>query len=539
MIRIICAFLCLTYILSYSYSQQTVGLFLNSQNSYNGYTLFPTPSDEVFLIDNCGSFINKWQVSAKGYGTAELLPDGDLLKSVWIPENSFPAGGTAGKIERYSWEGELEWEMTYLDDNKIFHHDLTFLPNGNIIFLAWERKSIIECEAVGRAIVPSEGLWSETIIEIKPIGNDDYEIVWKWDIWDHLVQNIDSSLNNFGIIKESPHRLNINTFSQGSLDADWLHFNAIDYNESLDQIIVSSRSLNEIFIIDHSTTTTEAKGSNGGNADRGGDFLFRWGNPINYNSGFQSDQQLFSQHNAQWIPADVPGAGNILVFNNGSGIPENSQSSSIVEISPILNAFNYDLSENLFLPESPIWEYTDNPAILFYSSRIASCQRLPNGNTLINEGQKGRFFEVDTDGIKHWEYINPVNDFGPVEQNSNPNNNAVFSINKYGPTYTAFDDRDLTPLTPIETNPIMTDCQTVSTSSVFIQNHFIITNPIIDQLNIIPDTDTHYMAEIFSMQGIKIKSLSIKGKASISTSDLPQGLYILRLNNKSQIITKI
>ena len=69
-------------------------------------------------------------------------------------------------------------------------------------------------------------------------------------LWDHLVQDIDSELDDFGIISENPHRLNINVGDHFS--SDWLHTNSIDYHPTSDQIIFSSRNLNEIYIIDHS-----------------------------------------------------------------------------------------------------------------------------------------------------------------------------------------------------------------------------------------------------------------------------------------------
>lgn len=58
--------------------------------------------------------------------------------------------------------------------------------------------------------------------------------------------------------------------------------NGIDYNPVLDQIALSTHNLNEWYIIDHSTTTAEAATSSGGNSGKGGDLLYRWGNPAAY-----------------------------------------------------------------------------------------------------------------------------------------------------------------------------------------------------------------------------------------------------------------
>jgi len=105
----------------------------------------------------------------------------------------------------------------------------------------------------------------------------------------------------------------------GTSSGNWIHANAVEYNASLDQIVFSSRKMNEIYIIDHSTTTFEATTHVGGNSGKGGDFLWRWGNPINYGQGTATDQKLYGQHDPKWIPTGFPHAGKLSVFNNGTG----------------------------------------------------------------------------------------------------------------------------------------------------------------------------------------------------------------------------
>src|SRR5262249_17725952 len=117
--------------------------------------------------------------------------------------------------------------------------------------------------------------------------------------------------------------------------ADWLHCNSLSYNAEFDQIMVSSPEFNEIWIIDHSTTTAEAASHAGGRSGKGGDLLYRWGNPRAYRAGTVKDQRLFYQHNAQWIPRGFPGEGHLLVFNNGRRRPGGAHSTVDEIILPV------------------------------------------------------------------------------------------------------------------------------------------------------------------------------------------------------------
>ena len=120
------------------------------------------------------------------------------------------------------------------------------------------------------------------VIEVKPTGPSSGDIVWEWYVWDHLIQDYDPSQHNYGDVEEHPELIDINF---GSYNADWIHTNSIDYNEEFDQILLSSRTFSEIWVIDHSTTTEEAAGHTGGNSGMGGDILYRWGNPHAYRAG--------------------------------------------------------------------------------------------------------------------------------------------------------------------------------------------------------------------------------------------------------------
>src|SRR5436305_1921840 len=164
-------------------------------------------------------------------------------------------------------------------------------------------------------------MWSDKIVEIQPVSSDSGIIVWQWRTWDHLIQDADSTKLNFGVVADHPEDININLGSLNNIDADWLHCNGLDYDSAHDEIMVSCHNLDEVFIVDHSTTMAEAATSSGGNSGKGGGILYRWGNPANYGRGELSDQKFYGQHNTTWIRQGLPGAGKILVFNNGVSRP--------------------------------------------------------------------------------------------------------------------------------------------------------------------------------------------------------------------------
>ena len=188
-------------------------------------------------------------------------------------------GGVGGGIQKISKNGTIEWDYIFSDSIYQHHHDIAVLPDNNILVIVWEKKSAEEALLVGRENIESElnEIWSPAVIEFNPVNG---AIVWEWHIWDHLVQEVDSSLSNYGIVRENKQLLNVNYGTIGSIDGangDWMHINSIDYNPSLDQIVLSSRNTNELYVIDHSTTTEESSSSTGGEYGKGGDFSFQVG----------------------------------------------------------------------------------------------------------------------------------------------------------------------------------------------------------------------------------------------------------------------
>ena len=302
-----------------------------TKNQFDGNILFsPMDSTTTYLINNDGGVMHTWLNSKQPAYSVYLLENGNIIRSA---KHNFKPGGI---VQEIAWNGDIIWEFIYDSNEYLSHHDIEPLPNGNVLITAWNFKTYDETIAAGDNpnLPPTGPLTPDHIIEVKPNGSTNGDIVWEWHVWDHLVQDYDPLKNNYGVVADHPELIDINFFSQKSIQiSDWTHINAIDYNENLDQILLSSWYFNEIWVIDHSTTTVEAAGHTGGNSGKGGDLLYRWGNPQTYRVGAAADQQFFGQHDAQWIESGCPGADNILVFNNGLDRPAGKYS-SVEEILP-------------------------------------------------------------------------------------------------------------------------------------------------------------------------------------------------------------
>lgn len=508
----------------------TMGLILNSPNAYNGYTLFGN-NEFTYLIDNCGRKVNTWESDYKAGESMYLLHSGALLRAGKV-NGDFNAGGRGGVFELFNWEGDLLWQYRIADSKRHAHHDLALLPNGNFLCLVWEEKSQSECKLKGRE--RSGSVWSERILEIEIIGDNQANIVWEWSVWDHLIQDHDPNANDFGVVADRPELLNINYLGENDgNEKDWLHFNSISYNEELDQIVLSSRNLSELYVIDHSTTTEEAASHSGGLYGRGGDILFRYGNPQVYGQGGIDDRSLFKQHHVDWTEHTGEHSGAFSIFNND--YIEDRQSSALIINNPVDKDGHYIYSSNNgFGSDTIIRLYSD---ISLYSDILSSCQVLPNGNLLIVEGKSGHMIEVDENDEIVWEYINPVNyNGGPGIQGGTPRFNSLFKAIRYNPNYAGFDGRELVPGETIELSSFESPCeifdQVVGVPHLEDEEELnqlkLGENPVHDELIIDYAGFLQLEGYVFNVQGQMVKTIQLKhGMNFINIDMLDINLYFL------------
>src|SRR5262249_20218028 len=315
-----------------------LGLSINEPKAFQGYTLIaPLEASKTYLLDMQGKQVRTWESDCAPALFPMLLENGQLLRPGSIGGDSRvfgPGPGVGGRIQEFTWEGELVWDYKFYNAKQLPHHDMTRLPNGNMLLIVWDRKTAEEAIAAGRRpeMTGDQHLLPDSLVAVKPTSKTDGQVVWEWRLWDHLVQDFDKTKANYGNVAEQPELVNIN-YGEDELPSviaakdgkdkpkanataganptpnrpprvnpDYTHFNGVAYNPDLDQIAVSVWTFSEFWIIAHSTTTAEAAGHTGGRYGRGGDLLYRWGNPPAYRAGPEAGQKLFSQHNGHWIP---------------------------------------------------------------------------------------------------------------------------------------------------------------------------------------------------------------------------------------------
>jgi hypothetical protein len=441
-----------------------LGLLVNKPGAEPGYTLIaPLNSKKTYLVDMQGRVVRAWESKYTAGQEAYFLENGHLLRAATLDdrERIFSGAGQGGRVQEFDWDGGLVWDFKFHDDKRVAHHDICRLPNGNVLLIVWEIKTGAETIAAGRRPETVRGPWlADSIVEVKPAGLTNGELVWEWHAWDHLIQDSDPSKANFGDVGKHPELIDVNFGDSemgfpggrppgtprkdivkkevteedeakkkrdmdrlrslgyiGSPTArgdrgmlpDWTHVNAVAYNAEFDQIMISVRSFGEFWTIDHSTTTAEAAGHKGGKRGKGGDLLYRWGNPISYRAGTKADQRLFAQHDAHWIPKGYPGAGHVLVFNNGTGRPAGNYSSVDEIVLPVDANGDYTRTQGEpFGPRELAWSYTAPKKEELFSFIMSGANRLPNGNTLICESVGGTILEVTGEGETVWKYANPA-----------------------------------------------------------------------------------------------------------------------------------
>ncbi len=360
---------------------------------YNGYTLYSTQnSSTAALMDTNQVTYKTWSgLSAQTGYSSYLEPGGNLVRAAKASGVSFSGGPICGKVQRHDYAGNLIWDYTYSTTDYCSHHDICPMPNGNVLVIAYERKTAAQVTAVGGTSAIE--MWPDKIVEIQPTGATTGNVVWEWHAWDHLMQGKDNTKPNYvdtSAMKDHPEALDINCKQA----KDWLHMNGVDYNPITDQVAFSSHNMNEWYIIDHSTTTAEAASHSGGNSGKGGDILYRWGSPANYHAA--GTQILKVTHDAHWIPEGVPNAGRLVGFNN-QGV--STTASCVDQVNLPSNGYLFNKTAGQAYGPTT---YDARHAVNGYSSNMGNSQQLPNGNMMVCVATAGKVYEINAAGTQLW-----------------------------------------------------------------------------------------------------------------------------------------
>jgi hypothetical protein len=367
--------------------------FINPERVDDNYILVnDAGANRAYIMDKQARLLHEWTLTNKIGNDVFLLPDGRVLASLESDEPKINIGGKGGQLQFIGPDNTVEWKFLYSSELAETHHDAELLPNGNVIAMVWEKRTAQEASDGGCMV--SIDLYPETIIEIDP--NTD-EIVWEWHSWEHLIQDYDDSKSNFGVVADHPELIDINYVPKSGdwpeEDGDIMHANAISYDPVNDLIFLSVNFFSEVWVIDHSTTTEEATGHSGGAYGKGGDLIYRFGNPEAYQNPAGS-RRFYNNH----FPNLLQGAdqGKLLIFSNGKGFNQ----STVYELQ-----LPDKLELNPYADNEPevLWSFTDEE---LYSGKVSGAVPLENGNILITEGDYG-FWEVTREKEVVWKFNGP------------------------------------------------------------------------------------------------------------------------------------
>ena len=481
--------------------------YYDKAKSYGGYTLFtplrpgPAPdfkNNATYLIDMEGNVVKTWPLPKYGYTIEKhvhLLDNGNLLRRIsnygWDHEwqNTWPGTDPSksetdvARLQELDWDGKILYEIADKRPGYTHHHDFVKIWNKKLqayTILSVATKKITHEQAIAGGADPKKRTdytsAPDGVVEFDLKGN----VIWEWNIFDHLVQDLDRAKANYGVVKDNPGKLDVN-FGRGRT-GDWIHINSLDYNETLGQMVVNNSTDSEFYVIDHQGTFVpgDAAASIALAAGRKGDFLFRWGNPAVSDSGAgmsyseadgasDGDQQVFFSHDIQWIrptayaggPA-LQGAGHFLIFDNGTRhLATGVAYSALLEINPYQGAMEKGVyvrqesagyknirtfTGNRRTSNQVVWFYASKDPASFWSRHISGLSRLPNGNTFVTAATWGQMFELTPQGEVVWEYKIPTTtERGAVKVLQDGDVAQAFLAYRYGADHPALKGRDLKP----------------------------------------------------------------------------------------------
>jgi hypothetical protein len=373
------------------------------EKAYSGYTLFCADNFGAFLIDMRGNVVHHWKNVGAVDHPVKMLPGGHVMGATGNP-GRIVGEEDSNDLAIADWDDNIIWKYPKAG----MHHD--FERTGNPV--GYYAPGLEPELQGGKTLILSNKIVRKRQISYRPLLDDilyiideEGNILWEWLASDHI-DEMGFSIEARNTMFRYPNYVMSRT--PGKVGGDWIHVNTASWlgpNKWYDQgderfhpdnIIYDGRQTNTAGIIDHKT----------------GNLVWHLGPDYESTEKLRDIGSLVGQHHAHMIPKGLPGEGNILIFDNGGfagfGAPNpaapfgkdnvHRDYSRVIELDPVEMKI--------------VWEYNANKAgsrdlAKFYSDYVSSAQRLPNGNTLIDEGAFGRLFEVTPECETVWEYISP------------------------------------------------------------------------------------------------------------------------------------
>ncbi|MGI9258065.1 MAG: aryl-sulfate sulfotransferase [Gammaproteobacteria bacterium] len=367
------------------------------EKAWNGYTIHPTPEGKgAVLVDMNGNLVRRFE-DIPG-SPIRILPGGHVM------------GRSGEAVVQYDWDGNEVWRF---DRTEQIEDD-----EGNLVWSSrqhhdWQREGLpagyfspAQTPMIDRGRTLILAVKNLTVPEIMPRRlRDDYVLEVSWDgeiLWDWLPSD---HVDELGFSEEERYAIYHHaSWNEDTQSSDWLHFNSLSYlgpnrwydagDERFhpDNVIFSSREANIVAIV-----------------ARSGNIVWRMGPDYRATPETQAIGQVIGQHHPHLIPEGLPGAGNLMVFDNGGGAGYGAPNPISPDGRHVVERYSSRILEINPVTMEKVWEYSfpGHGSFRFFSFNVSMAQRLPNGNTLITEGATGRVFEVTVDHEIVWEYINP------------------------------------------------------------------------------------------------------------------------------------
>ena len=452
-------------------------LFCDKAKAFNGYTLFGV-GNRSFLLDMEGRVVHTWPVGTNPH----LLDNGNVLDAAKDDPSGF------GGFKEVDWDGKTVWEYTEKRENYKPHHDWVRIFNKKLnapttLYIA--NKSVTNEQAIAAGADPKKGPYRDgadgrrrrgghagqrglgmVVLRSRGAGRRSVEAQLHRRGQDHR-----------GLSRPDQHQP-ARPAAQGRLAA--LQFDGLQrrVGPSRDQLrarrtlrhrprrhVRRGRSDRPASPRQPDRRAISSTASAIPPATRKAIRRECW---KNWDSATSGHKQMGGAHDVQWIRPGLPGAGHIMVFNNGQYLFQRTPQSSVLEINPFLDANGRDTGKYVNPPDAGyrretydrdthnlprliskqvVWSYQSTNNHGFFSQIGSSAQRLPNGSTFICSDTEGHFFEMTAKGELAWEYINPVTREGAVKVLADvlPMSNSAFRAYRYAADYPAFKGHDLTP----------------------------------------------------------------------------------------------